>query len=506
MALADIGWLELAEAYTNRVRGTVNSLAKSKKERGNVNTIPYTDKFVEALSNFEERVALALGKSPPAALGEGGAGRWLLKKMTDIVKSSSMAPQPESKYQQQQQQQQPDGLQEIGGVDLPAGANLPGSSAAVSHHQNNGANTIHQPFGHGPPYHQHQPSNERAVTSEAQPMRQQYGSPFAKGQQTSTPQPQVLFHPHASNSTPSQQQGQYNAVGSSVAAQSEESSLPQSQSQHPAPLFHPFAQDPAMQQQQGQTTQHPEQPLEHQQQYSPPPHPMAFNSNVYTPATMQQKGHHVGQSQDAQQPVNAQGQPNKMEMTTTTNQSSTIKYSNSGNQEFLGLVKSAPTSTQTTPLLKAGVKHAVSITSSPINSASKPTGASGSAKKSSGFLSGLVQKLTKVVHPEATVADIGEDMQAYWDDNTKKWVFPTAPEGDSAGAEMANQKPEEAAPIPNALAALMAPPPIQAFGAGRVGAANHSGFTNANQNEQPPPSRSGPSPVCWTPPVPTSGT
>eukprot|EP01084_Bolivina_argentea_P069286 126100_1 len=504
MALADIGWLELAEAYTNRVRGTVNSLAKSKKERGNVKTIPYTDKFVEALSNFEERVNLALGKSPPAALGEGGAGRWLLKKMTDIVvKSSSMAPQSESKYQPQQQQQQPYGPLEIGGVDLPAGANLPGSSAAVSH-QNNGATTIHQPFSHGSPYHQHQPSNERAVTSEAQPMRLQYGSPFAKGQQTSTPQPQVLFHPYASNSTPSQQQGQYNAAGSSVAAQSEEPSLPQSQLQHPAPMFRPFAQDPAMQQPQGQTTQHSEQPLEHQQQHSQSPHPMAFNSNVYTPATMQQKGHLGGHSQDAQQPVNALGQPNELEATITTNQSSTTEHLNSGNRDFGGMVKSAPTSTQTTPLFK-DVKHFVSVACSPRDIVSKPSGASGNAKKSAGFLSGLVQKLTKVVHPEATVADIGQDMQAYWDDNTQKWVFPTAPEGDSAGAEMTNQKPEETAPISNALAALMAPPPVQAFGAGRVGAANHSGFTNANQNEPPPPSRSGPSPVCWTPP-PTTGT
>ncbi len=503
MALADIGWLELADAYTNRVRMTVNSLAKSKKGKGNgKSALPYTSKFVDALSNFEERIALALGKSPPAALGEGGAGRWLLKKMTDIVKSSSNPPpQSESKYQPQQQQQ-PYGVQEMGGADLPAGtnANLPGpSSAAMSHHQNNGAPATQQPFGHRSPYRQHQPSNKPAVTSEAQStLQQRYGgSPFANSQQTNPHQPQVLFHPYASpSSMPSQQQGQCSEAGGSVAAQSEEEpSLPQSQLQHPIPTFHPYARDPpTMQQPQGQTTQRLEHPLEHQQRYSPPPQ-MELNQMYIT------QEDHSDQIQDVQQPVITPGQPKEIQATATTAQSmTTTGHLSRENGEFFGVAKSAPTSTQTTPLATPVVhdkKHPVSVTSSPRSAAMKRLAGSGN-KKSSGFLSGLVQKLTKVVHPEATIADIGEEMQAYWDDSTQKWVFPVAPEGDSAGQEVANEKPKEAEPIPTALAALMAPPPVPAFGVGRAGAAS---FANANQTLPPPqPSRSTKSPVCWTPP------
>ncbi len=479
MALADIGWLKLAEAYTNQVRKAVNSLAKSKKERGNMKSIPYTDKFVEALSNFEDRVALALGKSPPSTLGERGAGRWLLKKMTDMVKSSSSI----SSLNEPKPQQQPVGPQETH-VGLSAAGNLPGS-LALAHNGSNGATTtLHQPFGHKSPY---QPSDEFAVNSEAQPMRQQYGSsPFVNVQQNpnSSP-PQVLFHPYTSKSTQLQQQEQHNAVaGSSVATKPEEPpSLQQSaQSQQPpAAIFHPIAQNLAMQHQ-GQTPPHLEQPIEYQQLY-PSPHLTASNSNMYAPTTAHREDHHGVHSEEALE-NNA----------TTTNLSSTLKYKNDG-KSGLGSIKSAPTSAHTTPHGPRERKHSTSEKNTPTNKSKVKH----DTPRGVGFLSSLVQKVTKVVHPEATVADLGGDMQAYWDKKTKKWVFPTAPEGDSVDGGAMKQEPKEAEPIPNSLAALMAPPPILAFGAGKIGA-NHTAFTNGGtQNEPPPPSPPVQHPTCWTP-------
>ncbi len=504
MALADIGWLELAEAYANQVRRTVNSLAKSKKERGNVKNIPYTDKFVEALSNFEERVALVLGKSPPPALGERGAGRWLLKKMTDMVKSSASPPEPDSK------QLQPPVGQQATDVDLCAAVNLPSSAAAVAHHQSNCTTpTLQQPFCHGGSSYQPPSDKGAAVTSEAaQPMQQQHGLPFAKMQQSTTSPPQVLFHPYAPNSMPlSQQQGQYNAAaGSSVASQSEEPSLPQSQSQqYPATMFRTFAQNPAMHEQDQTAPPYPEQPVEHQQQQHPSPHPTAFNSNMYTPTILQQKDHHDGgQSQEALRPDKAQvgGRP-KEKNTITTNQSNTFEHSNSRDKNK-GMIKSAPVSANTTPVVQGKKLPVSDDTRSECNTpSSKATTKPGSSQKvkSTGFLRGLVQKVTKVVHPEATVADLGGDMQAYWDENTNKWVFPSATEGNSSEGGAIKQGPEEAASIPDALAALMAPPPIQAFGAGRVGAASHSAMTTPPTTSHQPVQH----PVCWTPPR-TAGT
>ncbi len=506
MALADIGRLELAEAYANQVRRAVNSLAKTKKEKGNEKNIPYTEKFVEALSHFEERVALVLGKSPPSSPGERGAGRWLLKKMTDMVKSSS-TPELEPKSKQRQQLSSVVQQSSTTDVDSRAAVNLPSSAAAVAHHQSNCSTTTtpQHPFLHGGPFYQLPSDKSTAATSEAaaaQPMQQQHGLQFANKQQQSTTSPsQVLFHPYtASNSMPppSQQQGQYNvSSGSSVASQSEEPPpLPQSQlqqQQHPATMFHTFVPNPTQHGQDQTAPSYPEHPLEHQQQQQ---HRASFNSNMCTPTILQQNDYHNdSQSQEALQP--------EKDAAMTTDQSNTVEHSNGRGGGKGSGIRSAPISLHTTPRSLRDKKHLSSDTHSESprpNDSKKPVNSQ--KGKSSGFLSVLVQKVAKVVHPDATMADLGGDMSAYWDENTKKWVFPTATEENSSEMDAIKQEPEKAANIPDSLAALMAPPPIQALGAGRVGAA-------AIRNSAPPmttPMKDGSyqpvqqQPVCWTPP------
>ncbi|KAK1938278.1 Protein transport protein SEC16A [Phytophthora citrophthora] len=115
---------------------------------------------------------------------------------------------------------------------------------------------------------------------------------------------------------------------------------------------------------------------------------------------------------------------------------------------------------------------------------SKTPPPSGSAK-TSGWLSGLSSFIATKMNPEAKVAKLGEQMEAYFDEDQKRWVFPgeqaaeepampsappTGPISGSAPGSSAGMPPmgtnsapgsmsSGPAPSDDPLAALMAPPP-----------------------------------------------
>jgi hypothetical protein len=74
--------------------------------------------------------------------------------------------------------------------------------------------------------------------------------------------------------------------------------------------------------------------------------------------------------------------------------------------------------------------------------------------------------MTKWLNPDATTADLGEGMQAYYDEKLKIWVFPgedpeekAKPIGPPPTAPIATEKIEESTKASNdPLAAMMAPP------------------------------------------------
>jgi hypothetical protein len=117
---------------------------------------------------------------------------------------------------------------------------------------------------------------------------------------------------------------------------------------------------------------------------------------------------------------------------------------------------------------------------------SKTPPPSGSAKSSSGWLSGLSSFIATKMNPEAKVAKLGEHLEAYYDEKAKRWVFPgeaaaeeptmpSAPPtgplpGSAPGSSATGMPPPGAnsapssmaggpAPSDDPLAALMAPPP-----------------------------------------------
>ena len=74
--------------------------------------------------------------------------------------------------------------------------------------------------------------------------------------------------------------------------------------------------------------------------------------------------------------------------------------------------------------------------------------------------------MTKWLNPDATTADLGEGMQAYYDEKRKVWVFPgedpeekAKPIGPPPTATTAAESTEESPKAPmDPLAAMMAPP------------------------------------------------
>lgn len=78
--------------------------------------------------------------------------------------------------------------------------------------------------------------------------------------------------------------------------------------------------------------------------------------------------------------------------------------------------------------------------------------------------------MTKWLNPDATQADLGEGMQAYYDEKRKVWVFPgedpdekAKPIGPPPTTPMATTAQSVSAPVPapattDPLAAMMAPP------------------------------------------------
>lgn len=81
---------------------------------------------------------------------------------------------------------------------------------------------------------------------------------------------------------------------------------------------------------------------------------------------------------------------------------------------------------------------------------------------------GMAQKMTKWLNPEATTADLGEGMQAYYDEDKKVWVFPGEDPAEKAKplppppTPMDMTSKVEVKPEPDMatdpLAAMMAPP------------------------------------------------
>lgn len=86
-----------------------------------------------------------------------------------------------------------------------------------------------------------------------------------------------------------------------------------------------------------------------------------------------------------------------------------------------------------------------------------------------GWLSGIREMVTKKLNPDATTADIGESMQAYYDEDKKVWVFPgedpaelAEPPPPPPTTPMNQTEKQEEKPAPDMakdpLAAMMAPP------------------------------------------------
>ncbi|ETN24957.1 hypothetical protein PPTG_01118 [Phytophthora nicotianae INRA-310] len=74
---------------------------------------------------------------------------------------------------------------------------------------------------------------------------------------------------------------------------------------------------------------------------------------------------------------------------------------------------------------------------------SKTPPPSGSSK-SSGWLSGLSSFIATKMNPEAKVAKLGEQMEAYFDEETKRWIFP----GEAAAEEPAMPSAPPTGPMP----------------------------------------------------------
>jgi hypothetical protein len=81
---------------------------------------------------------------------------------------------------------------------------------------------------------------------------------------------------------------------------------------------------------------------------------------------------------------------------------------------------------------------------------------------------GIKEKMTKWLNPDATTADMGEGMQAYFDETNKVWVFPgedpaekAKPVGPPPMVTTPAKAAPQTAPVPSndPLAAMMAPPP-----------------------------------------------
>ena len=81
----------------------------------------------------------------------------------------------------------------------------------------------------------------------------------------------------------------------------------------------------------------------------------------------------------------------------------------------------------------------------------------------------MKDKMTKWLNPEATTADLGEGMQAYYDEDKKVWVFPgedpaekakppPPPPTAMAAAPTEEEKPKPPDMATDPLAAMMAPP------------------------------------------------
>ena len=113
-----------------------------------------------------------------------------------------------------------------------------------------------------------------------------------------------------------------------------------------------------------------------------------------------------------------------------------------------------------------------------------------SDKKKAWFDFGIRDYFLSRLHPDASLADVGEKMEAYYDEKLKRWVFPGEDPTDipaSAGppptTPMApQQEPAEPAAPKDPLSMMMAPPPARRLGGRKA----HS--TSATSGMSSPPS------------------
>lgn len=85
-----------------------------------------------------------------------------------------------------------------------------------------------------------------------------------------------------------------------------------------------------------------------------------------------------------------------------------------------------------------------------------------------GWSLGIKDRMTKWLNPDATTADLGEGMQAYYDEKRKVWVFPgedpdekvkpLTPPPTAAKMKTETLPPQNVATPIDPLAAMMAPP------------------------------------------------
>jgi len=105
---------------------------------------------------------------------------------------------------------------------------------------------------------------------------------------------------------------------------------------------------------------------------------------------------------------------------------------------------------------------------------------SSSVKRRGLFDFGIKDRMTKWLNPDATKADIGEPMQAYYDDKRKVWVFPGEDPDETVKPigpppTTSTSVPTLAAALPpptsnDPLAAMMAPPSRSAISKSKMGA------------------------------------
>jgi hypothetical protein len=501
MIMADLGYLDRAEAYMRSVRKTVDKMKGRDVGKG-----LYTGMFIDALAEFEDRVGMCIGKP---AQSEGGAGSWFLRKVAGLVKSSgapqgqplASAPVPSQPRVPPQQgpAQQVQSQVRRGPQPAPAAA----TTSAPTFQSWNGT-PQQQPHQH------HLDEAASHADSFPSPAFQSWGGAPANKQSShehaaAAAQPSPVFQSWSGASANQQLQNEHvNAAPQPPPAfQSQSSAHPQHQQKHldqeditgaapvPSPTFQSWAGAPAQDGSNAAVSQ--------AAAASPAP---AFQSWNAHSASSQAPAASAGPSSafrswsggpaPALDQAAAGAGAGAVPRAPSPRGAVTIPLTPPGSSaERQGQTPSplpgdVPQSTSAPPSGRPGPGGPV-VPEAPMSesraredSSKKSSKGKGRKSSSSGFLTRMVSKW---VFPDATVADVGDEMQAYYDEDKKCWVFPgeenkpppaaLAPPPTSFGSPSGPQ-PGGPAPTndplaalmqpPDPLASLMAPPSMSAYG------------------------------------------